>query len=46
MQRVWVQHQRHWRVGAAGMVIASLDAPLRAVDNDFRHCEPDENPTK
>src|SRR5439155_7472955 len=45
MQRMRVQHHRHRRRAAAGMVIARLDAPFRAVDDDVRHGKPDSIPT-
>src|SRR6266851_4629782 len=45
MQRMRVQHHGHRRGAAARMVIARLDAPFRAVDNDVRHGKPDSIPT-
>jgi hypothetical protein len=37
MQRVRMQYQRHWRIRAAGVMIAALDPAFRAIDNDLRH---------
>ena len=38
-----MKYQRHWRICTASMMIPSLDASLRAVDNDLRHSKPDQN---